>query len=741
MSSSGDVDVRFTATDDGKAQQAFARTAAGADDTAAALDKASFAANRLDRSTQRFVDQLKNAHAGPIRELQAEHEKLAKLVTSNAITEDEANTGKLRAQQRYQDALRKSREEQQKLSGSRGGKDQTDAGGTPTGDTQAAAALAAYNAELARLSAAMAKAEIGQEAFDAASKAAGDEYARDMRQAAAETDKADQQLRQFSEQLKRVDAKPLDKLAEKMAKYDDAVKRGGITQQQHATLAKKAQDEYQAELDATIRKQQELERSAQDAAENGGGFFEQMSTTAKLAWAAAGVYVVSVLNEIKQASDEAGQALKAAAPSRGTLAQLALDSPEKYAALTKQAEQLRATGVTASLEEANRFVFSMESAGAGAEIDTFAQAKKLGIMQDPSSMIASAAGIRESMGADQTGSFKDLINRSLVASASSPARAEELLKGAGKAGVSARQQGINVDELLAATSILSTAKGGAEEGGQRLNALLSKLAISEPDLDKRGRVKKDSAIKETLRGKSLADIVGDETLGAMTPAQLQKVFGSTEAVEAYGVLRQNKDKLGGLTEQIGAGVAQDKLGKGVATVAKDERVMAAVRSNEAAGALEVSRLDRGGQALDAVAMVAEWKQKTEAAPAGRQAAFRAEAGFDKMSPEMQRSFMAVEQATPDMSMPGGARSALGGTVLEGMRMSSQVTGSDESFNQFMLKILGRPAESQEAAAKQLSEAAKQLAKAAEAIEAKAAPVRTRPDLTGPARREAAEVAR
>ena len=86
----------------------------------------------VDRSTQRFVEQLKNIHAGPIRELQAEHEKLAKLVTSNAITEDEANTGKLRAQQRYQDALRKSREEQQKLSGSRSGKDQADAGGAPT---------------------------------------------------------------------------------------------------------------------------------------------------------------------------------------------------------------------------------------------------------------------------------------------------------------------------------------------------------------------------------------------------------------------------------------------------------------------------------------------------------------------------------------------------------------------------------------------------------------------------------
>jgi hypothetical protein len=741
MSSGGEVAVRFTATDDGKAQQAFARTAAGADDTAAALDKASFAANRLDRSTQRFVDQLKNAHAGPIRELQAEHEKLAKLVTSNAITEDEANTGKLRAQQRYQDALRKSREEQQKLSGNRGGKDQADAGGTPTGDTQAAAALAAYNAELARLSAALAKAEIGQEAFNAASKAAGDEYAHEMRQAAAETDKADQQLRQFSEQLKRVDAKPLDKLAEKMAKYDDAVKRGGITQQQHATLAKKAQDEYQAELDATIRKQQELERSAQDAAENGGGFFEQMSTTAKMAWAAAGVYVVSVLNEIKQASDEAGQALKAAAPSRGTLAQLALDSPEKYAALTKQAEQLRATGVTASLEEANRFVFSMESAGAGAEIDTFAQAKKLGIMQDPSSMIASAAGIRESMGADQTGTLEDLINRALVAGGSSPSKAEELLKGAGKAGVTARQQGIGVDELLAMTSILSTAKGGAEEGGQRVNALLRALAISEPDLDKRGRVTRDSAIKETLRGKTGAQIAEDETLGAMSPSELMKVMKSQEAVEAYGVLRLQRGKLRELTPEVAAGVEQKKLSSAVGIVQRDKRVMAAVRSNEAAGALEVSRLDRGGQALDVQSSLARTQQQIEATP---------EASFTRRAinatPVGQAYNVLTGNVGEAMSGPASllgrdVKSAMVRTTTERIgRPVAEAIGAEGLLAKYLEMMSGTQTKAS-AASDKLDAAADKLAKAAEAIEAKAAPVRTRPDLTGPARREAAEVAR
>ena len=171
--------------------------------------------------------------------------------------------------------------------------------------------------------------------------------------------------------------------------------------------------------------------------------------------------------------------------------------------------------------------------------------------------------------------------------------------------------------------------------------------------------------------------------------------------------------------------------------------MAAVRSNEAAGALEVSRLDRGGQALDAASLIADAQRKMEQAPQERGIGERATRFATSMTPigAAQRIYEGDFGAFSPASMLGNeAQATIGGQVLDKTRMAAGLVGGDESFTRFLTMFSGSQAKAS-AASDKLDAAADKLAKAAEAIEAKAAPVRTRTDLTGPARREAAEVAR
>lgn len=560
---------------------------------------------------------------------------------------------------------------------------------------------------------------IEQKDFEILAKKAQDAYQSELDQTGREVKKEREQFAMMAEQVRSMDATPLERLKRRQEELTAAVRRGAIEQRDYAVLAKQAQDTYQNEIKET---------------ETGWG---ETAAGVRAGWLAVAASVTKVLYDIQQASQQAQDAMKAAAPSRGTLAQLALTSPEKYAELTKQAEQIRASGAAATLEEANRFVFSMESAGAGKEIPLFAEAKRLGLMTDPSSMIASAAGIRESFGAERAGSFQDLINRSLVASASSPAKAEELLRGAGKAGVSARQQGIQVDELLAATSIMATAKGSADEGGSRLNALLSALSVTEPTKDAKGRIRRDSPLQASLRGRSLADIASDQTLGAMTPAQLQKALGSREAVEAFGVLKEQADKLRQLTTEIAGGVREDRLSQGLNILRRDRAITAPVQAQAAAGALEVARQQAAPTGLEIEAIIARNQRRMEIeTPARVQELARAADQARRLGMAGEAKVMEAEiQRRPGQLARVNA--TVEANLLRGGGFFAGAVGAEERF----LKFLQDANQREEEARKAANEAMERVKRAAEAMERAADKLDTRGlqvrrDL-GAARREAA----
>ena len=585
---------------------------------------------------------------------------------------------------------------------------------------------------------------VSQQDFETLSKAAHDQYQRELAESTAAINKAkaalDAERDSFTrqaEQIRRIDATPIERLKMRLDELRDAQKRVGMSQQDFETLSKKAHDQYQLEVRQSVAETERLKREAVETAQRSGSSFGEMSLGAMAAWTSVGATVIGVLNKVRQASEEAGQALKSAAPSRGTLAQLALDDPAKYLEMSAQADSLRAKGVTTSLEEANQFMLAMHSANAGDEIDVFSRAKRVGLIQDPSSMIASAAGIRESFGAD-AGSIQDLVNRSLVASASSPAKAEELLRGAGKAGVAAKQQGISVDELLSLTAIMATAKGGADEGGTRVAALLSALAVSEPERDSRGRVKKDSFLQESLRGRSVEDIAADEKFRTATPAQLQRALGSKEAVETLGVAMEQIAKLRDQTPRIRRGVEENKLETGISIVEADPRVMAAVNLRAQQGAQEVERLNRGQASLEVDAMLIEGQRQVEQAP---QAGFLRRlfnatpvgVGSNLMQGDLSSAISGF--SLPTAMMGNAAKSEAGLMVAGGLRTGLEAVGGDAVFLDVMRRI-GLGGDKQAASADKLADAADKLTAAADRL-GTLTPGPRAVNRTGPARLEAA----
>jgi hypothetical protein len=107
----------------------------------------------------------------------------------------------------------------------------------------------------------------------------------------------------------------------------------------------------------------------------------------------------------------------------------------------------------------------LESAGAGQYQELFTQLRAAGIVEQPDIMARAAKTTITAMGEAETGTFRDLVSKAFGASKFSPALAEQLLEAASKSSVSAKGIGLSDEEILAATAVVSSAKGRAETGG------------------------------------------------------------------------------------------------------------------------------------------------------------------------------------------------------------------------------------------------------------------------------------
>jgi len=603
MSTGGEVSVKFSSQGEADLLRALLQVVSKVGGVKDAVEGVNEATEKVSPSMRRFAESVKGISADPLRELNRENSRLDEAIKAKLLTEQEAAGRRAQAQERYREQLRRTREETANT-------DKVSIGPDGIPQVQKApdvAPLDLYKQRINEYRAALKAGTIDQKTFAAASKAAAEDYADQMRKARLEQEKADESLKKFAKDLASTDSYPIDAHRKRMEKLNEAVRKGIIDQKEFEIAAKKSQDTMQVEIAQNLKELDKVNAKTKEAGKEGAFSFSQMATSAKLAWAAAGYMIIQELDKMQQKAREAGETLKEASRVTGTIAQVST-SPEEFQKLMTEAEKVLAMGAASNFADAQSFIVALQNAGAMDEVKNFAMLRKYGVMEQPERMIAAATGLQTSMGVDKTGSKIDLATMGFIAGGSAPDTAEQVLAGAGKAGVAAKQQGASVEELLAVTAILSKAFGGSDIGGDRAKEFFSKLAIAEPKLDRRGRVEKDSPLQESFRGKSLEEILASKELASMTPAQMQKAFGSEQFAQAYGTLLTAKDEVLALAKATRDGRANETLiTQKIANVQSDPRAMAAILQKENNGQLELRRQTEGTQSLlaDAVQRQAE----------------------------------------------------------------------------------------------------------------------------------------
>jgi hypothetical protein len=334
------------------------------------------------------------------------------------------------------------------------------------------------------------------------------------------------EIKTFADQQKRLDATPLDRLKQKQDLLTKAVEKGKLTQQEAGVAAKRHQDEYQRELDQTKNAQTQLTAGAVA----GGVLIAE-------AWGKALGAVQRIASAMREENARALNVQQEVGRSLGSLAQLTSD-PKELDRLSNMARDLTRTGAAPNIGAAVDTIFAASSAGALGDIENIRQLAEPGIVGNVPEFIRSAAALRAAMGEEQTGTTSDVIGKAFAAAAPTTTTAEQLIVGAARAGSSAKTQGIGVDELLAGTGILATARGSAEEGGTRMASLLRGM---EDDKE--------------IRGKSLAESIGIIQARNLPPEELTKQL-TAEGADAFRILATNLDQLKKVTQETATQVTK-----------------------------------------------------------------------------------------------------------------------------------------------------------------------------------------
>ena len=274
--------------------------------------------------------------------------------------------------------------------------------------------------------------------------------------------------------------------------------------------------------------------------------------------------VTAQLREFVRERDEAADRTLRSRRGLAQLSQLFAGDEAGFKGSLEEARQFFGTGAVADEGEAGGIVFNLMSAGADKESrDLFRQLAAAGTIAEPGAAAEAAAAIRSAMGQDQTGSFRDVLNKALVAAGPGSSTLEQLLVGAAKAGPGGRFLGVSDEEVMAATGVLSKPFASASIGGERLAALFRSFE------------------RAGLKG-SLSDML------TATQARLDKgeewkdIFETRdqEAVDAFRNLMLNRGDLAALTRDVAAAPGRNVVDAAM-RVTETDPVLESARTRQA----------------------------------------------------------------------------------------------------------------------------------------------------------------
>lgn len=349
----------------------------------------------------------------------------------------------------------------------------------------------------------------------------------------------------------------IDKVIAKEKALAVAAHKAGQESKKGSDKARRGHQENQQELLKTQREMRKLSRSGQKA------FGEQARAGLSKFAVGIGLIAASLAKASEQMARIDAQRQKFASAQSGgelgfrRLAQLGGGDAGKVKQFIEQSKELFSQGGASSQDQASDVIFQLQSAGENTEPNRKLVSQLFGVFSDTTGITRSAKGLQKSLGKAETGSFKEIISKSLAASGGSPALAEDLLVGATKGAPFASQLGIGDEDLLAATAVNATALGGsASEGGTRVQALLKQLNKGK-DLGLRKR------LRDTAKTGGLDRVLGVlEAEGFANQDKFSAEFGDrAEAFTGLTNLLNNRGDLRKLRAAQSAASQNDLVGK------------------------------------------------------------------------------------------------------------------------------------------------------------------------------------
>lgn len=481
--------------------------------------------------------------------------------------------------------------------------------------------------------------------------AAGRKLGEEVGGAAPKIDRADQALKRYAENVKRINATPVERLNAELAKLTTARDKGfldpaeferaaaalrkasadqamapnkdaaaAIAEQQRTAerllkerraaaeeamkpnkdalraiqeweaAQKKAHDAAQREAEQTASKMADVGEVTQRSAEKGEAGLGRMATALKTGVAAAATVAIGAIAELSNAAEEAARKVEQSAQAVGQLGQLGSLSANR-----KEAEAFLAAGGAENLGQAASIVGAGKSAGLTKEdMGIVLQLQQARLVEDIGQTIKGTVAIQNAMGRQEAGSFAQLLAKGVAAQNAEgvTANMEQLIQASAGAGVFGQQQGLRDEEVLAAVTRVSQVTRTADTAGERVSAFL-----------------RATSTKDELRGKSLQDTLGAIRGMNLAPADLQKYLGSSEAMQAFGILSSDPGKLSAITTSIDKANTQasEIIGRQVADNLADPTLSADLARRTAVGSQEVASQQSGRDrmAVDSILKLTE----------------------------------------------------------------------------------------------------------------------------------------
>lgn len=233
------------------------------------------------------------------------------------------------------------------------------------------------------------------------------------------------------------------------------------------------------------------------------------------------------VRDLHRVREQAARAGEQTYEGMGSLAQVARGREDMRNLIQQARTSMRETGM--KRQEAGKLQFALRSAGMDEYRKLFAS---LHGMADPTRMLKSTRKLQGALGAQETGTPKELLDKLFVASGVAQATVGKVATGAVKAGKMVSGIGGTDEELLAAMAVGSSGQATVEETANRFKAFSKQLD------------------KEGLGGKGLLGGVQTVQQELQKGKGIYDVLKSQRAVAGYRILRDDMEKISRVRDDI-----------------------------------------------------------------------------------------------------------------------------------------------------------------------------------------------